>query len=136
MFTPFTSNTRYPGFSSAQFFAFSRTRKAPICDLASAQVLRTRYQMSAVPEAPPTVPQMFFKMVRIFSPYPAPAAQPFPWGFSCCPSHSTYSALPLVTYLKRGSTQSFCKASVEAYAFRCWIRSEERRVGEECRYRW
>ena len=50
---------------------------------------------------------------------PPPHAHLFPWGFPEGPSHSTYSALPLVTYLKRGSMQSFCKASVEAYASKC-----------------
>ena len=35
----------------------------------------------------------------IFSPYPAPVAHPFPFGFSCCPKCSTYCAHPFVTYL-------------------------------------
>ncbi|MEY8335327.1 hypothetical protein AALB53_19835 [Lachnospiraceae bacterium 47-T17] len=38
----------------------------------------------------------------------------FPAGFPFCPSHSTYSAQPLVTYLNRGSMQAFFRASVEA----------------------
>src|SRR5699024_1614883 len=90
-------------------------------DLASAQVLRTRYQTGDACEVPPAVPQTPFRIERILPPYPVPAAQPFPWGFSYWPSHSTYSAQPLVTYLKRGSTQAFTRASAQAYAFRCWI---------------
>lgn len=51
--------------------------------------LRTRYPTSVEEDAPPEVPVMAFRMERIFSPYPAPAAQLFPSGLSCCPSHST-----------------------------------------------
>ena len=36
--------------------------------------------------------------LNILSPYPALVAQPFPLGFSCIPSISTYFATPFSTY--------------------------------------
>ena len=83
---------------------------------ASVQDFRTRYQPPAPPAegSPPAIPRMPSRMARIFSPYPAPAAHPFPAGFSFCPSHSTYSAHPLSTYRNRGSTHSFTNPFLEA----------------------
>ena len=115
---PDSSNTEQPGFSSAHFFAFSSDLNAPFCEDASAQVFRTRYQISvsigAGEDASPSVPRMHYRIVIIFSPYPATVDHHFTAGFSFCPSHSTYSAQPLVTYLNRGSMQVFLSASVEA----------------------
>ena len=63
---------------------------------------------------PPSAVRMALRMAMIFSPYPAPEAQPLPWGFSFCPSYSTTSAQFLATYLNRGSMHSFFSGSVEA----------------------
>ena len=100
--------------ASAHLLAFSKLWNAPFCVAASAHVLRTRYQTSSDSAVSFLIPIMAFKIVIIFAPYPAPAAHPLPSRFSFCPSHSKYSAQPLATYLKRGSTHSFFKSTVEA----------------------
>src|SRR5690625_7991430 len=55
------------------------------------------------------------------------SAQPFPpwaiFGLTACPRDSRLSSV----------TADFVLARLKA---RCWLRSEERRVGKECRSRW
>ena len=62
---------------------------------------------------------MASSIFSIFPPYPAPAAHPLPFGFSCIPRYSTYGAQPRDTRSKRGSMQSCFSFVVLAYALRC-----------------
>ena len=66
---PDSSNTEYPGFSSAHFFALFSDLNAPFCEEASAHDFRTRYQASAGLDVPPAVPRMPFRMSFCFSPF-------------------------------------------------------------------
>ena len=95
---------------------------APFWILASAPGLRTRYQTGDACEVPACGTADAFQdredLTARIRPLPPSLS---PGDSSCWPSHSTYSAQPLVTYLKRGSYAGVTRASAQAYAFRCWI---------------